>query len=598
MASFDLAQVRSRFPALAQTVELPDGKKRAPVFLNNGASCLMLKSVGSMLASMPEYYGVLGRGGGPQQARAAFLMEQFNRRMLNFVGADPSYFTVGMAENATHALNLMVHGMNLKRGDIVIGTIFSHNSLDNPFRLSPAKIVTIGLSHGGTRLDVEKLMEAIDRAGPRLKAVGIAHASNLSGAILPLKLIAAATHRANPQALLLADAAQTFAHIPIEMGDTSQIDIVDILVGCGHKAYCGPSGSGFYIAPTDFLSHATPLVVGGGTVAFVSKDTGVDFIETPARMSAGTRNLTGAASLMVAMEFLEANGLRDGSLHAHEVSLKRRFFELAEQDPGEVREKLYEAGQPGCFKDSLGNILLLGMNEEDERHLANWGTESRSGASCAPLLALDLLKVKRAEIPFYRDMGVFRHGACGQVMRLLRLTPAAYTSPEEIEFAFDLLRHGNERRTYSQAHFEESLTSMFLRLGIKPPTLEDLAETFVKESFEVKAAIKAPDEQAAFRACVKKELEALAASLALGIDSEDADAILKRFGEQPRHFSRAIYVVQKLIQEGYPPVRQFSGLEEFTACFKELSGVMPYEETPMPYHLAYAQKLLAILGLS
>jgi len=139
--------------------------------------------------------------------------------------------------NATQALNTAIYGI-LKPGDRVITTAMEHNATMRPLRdLEHRGVISLEVlpCDGAGRLNLERLRAAL-RTRPRLLAA--VHASNVSGAIVPLREVGAMTRAAGT--LLLVDAAQSAGALPIDV----EADSIDLLAFTGHKALFGPQGTG------------------------------------------------------------------------------------------------------------------------------------------------------------------------------------------------------------------------------------------------------------------------------------------------------------------------------------------------------------------
>lgn len=485
--SFDIHAVRARFPALQKFVTLPDGSRRPPILLNCGATTPPMREVMETVNAMAAHYGALGRGGGPQQAMAEALRRDFCRRIGRFVGA-PADSAVIFGQNTTHVLNPIIYGLDLQSGDVAIDTDLGHNSTGLPLRQygNGATVQTIGVYPKTFRLDMGQLAEKVNSADARLKAVIVPHACNLTGDIQSIYEIARWTHTANPDAVFIVDAAQSLARLPIKMGKLEELTRIDVVAGCAHKIY-GTPGVAFAVAPYMFASRARPLIVGGGTVDFVSPDE-VRFRPTPERLSAGTPNLIAMAALVRAMQELEALGLRQGAILKHELALKEQFYFLADKRPLPKPLKVFRQDDPDRLKNTTGTVLLTGAERELETKLAAWGLESRFGGSCAPLIALQLLgltsdtqlaSIKRMVVELGRE-------GCMNQIKLLRLSPAILTSSEEIETAFTLLHWLAGGRPVSGGYIPDRATGQtYDELGLRKPTNKQIVLTIVNEALEV-----------------------------------------------------------------------------------------------------------------
>ncbi|MDY0404127.1 aminotransferase class V-fold PLP-dependent enzyme [Virgibacillus sp. 179-BFC.A HS] len=192
-------------------------------------------------------------------------------------------------QNATMALNMAVQGFPWQAGDRVITTSVEHNSLRRPLHYIAEKY-GVELIHipwlDNRKRFLEQVAQAIDG---NTKMLAITHASNVTGAILPLRDLLAIGKDRNLTTLV--DASQTAGHMPITMQDG-----IDLLAMPGHKGLLGPQGTGLLLVEGDVALK--PLLYGGTG----SHSTDMLQPETwPEKMESGTLNMPGIAGLYAAL---------------------------------------------------------------------------------------------------------------------------------------------------------------------------------------------------------------------------------------------------------------------------------------------------------
>jgi cysteine desulfurase/selenocysteine lyase len=201
-------------------------------------------------------------------------------------------------QNATDALNLLIHGFVKKTGSPfhAITTELEHNSVlrpltalkqDGAIRLSvvPFRDNTVSLA------DIKKAI------CPETRLVVMTHGSNVLGSLQDIKPVAEYLH-AN-DIFFIVDGAQTAGHIPVDLTAIP----VGAFVFAGHKALFGiPGIGGFYIPEPD----AVAITRQGGT-GTDSRELPHPF-EMPMRFEAGTHNHPGIASLWAGIRFITATG--------------------------------------------------------------------------------------------------------------------------------------------------------------------------------------------------------------------------------------------------------------------------------------------------
>lgn len=198
-----------------------------------------------------------------------------------------------LGSNATHALNIALHGVRLQPGAVVLTTAAEHNSVLRPLQyLSKTQGVAVHIIPVNSvgRLNPEEWESAIIKYAPQLAV--FTHASNVTGAVNDAALLAKIAKQAG--AITLMDASQSLGIIPV-LPDLWGIDLVAFT---GHKYLLGPPGTGgLYIAPAIDLE---PIWVGG---TGVQSDLNEMPQTLPIRFEAGTPNDPAVAGLATALSW-------------------------------------------------------------------------------------------------------------------------------------------------------------------------------------------------------------------------------------------------------------------------------------------------------
>jgi selenocysteine lyase/cysteine desulfurase len=308
-------------PAVGALAALADAGLEVPVLgggvvrhvnLDVAASAPALDAVAAHVARVLPYYASVHRGSGyPSQAVTA-LVEDARVTVARHVGAREDDLVV-FTRNTTDALNLLATTVP---GDTVVLDLEHHANL-LPWR---ARRVVVGRSTIGATL------EALDaELGARPAAlVSVTGASNVTGEVLPIDVIARLAH--DRGARIAVDAAQLLPHRRVDLAASG----IDYLAFSGHKAYA-PFGSGALVGRADWLDAAPPYLAGGGAVDAVRLD-GVDWKHGADRHEAGTPNVLGIAALARALDELERLG--DEPRHEHESALADRLHAGLAAQPG------------------------------------------------------------------------------------------------------------------------------------------------------------------------------------------------------------------------------------------------------------------------
>jgi cysteine desulfurase / selenocysteine lyase len=320
-----------------------------------------------------------GRGAYAEAVASGNVLDRCRAAACRFInGHDPRQIIFTL--NCSDALNLAIKGL-IDRTPVQIGekphaicTATDHNSILRPLH-ALADDGWIDLSI----VPIDPQTGLIDPADVRAawrhatRMIAVTHVSNVTGAIQPIREIAAVAHeRAVP---LIVDAAQSIGHLPIDV----QADGIDLLAAPGHKGLMGPLGTGFLYVRPGLEKRLRPLRE-GGTGSKSDEPRQPDLL--PDRFEAGSHNTIGLAGLLAGINWLEVRGL--ASVFEHERSLVRTFIEgvmniegLTVYGPQGVKDRI------GVFSvrvDGVGPVELAGQLEE------RFGILTRAGIHCAPLV--------------------------------------------------------------------------------------------------------------------------------------------------------------------------------------------------------------------
>ena len=367
------------------------------IYMDNGATSFPKPPVVSqaMLHFLDNVGGSPGRSGHRLSQEAARTVFDC-RESLAALFAVPDSRRIAFTLNATEALNTALLGL-LRKGDGVVTTAMEHNSVMRPLReLVRSRGITLHVvpCDDSGRLNLDELEKALVTA-PRLVAVN--HASNVTGAVVPLEKIGALTQSAG--ALLLVDAAQSAGVIPIDVVR----DGVDILAFTGHKGLLGPQGTGGLWVREGV--EVAPLCR-GGTGSNSELEEQPDFY--PDRLESGTHNAVGLAGLRAGVDFLRATGV--DVIASHERSLTARLLEGL----GALRGVTLHGPAAGEDRTAVVSFTIPGIAPSEAGFLLDeaFGVLTRVGLHCAP--------------GAHRTIGTYPEGT-------VRLCPGYFTTPGEIE---------------------------------------------------------------------------------------------------------------------------------------------------------------------
>lgn len=331
--------------------------------------------VARAVAEAIDSFGNPARGAHPLAMRAARAVESARSLVATLFGC-PNPERVAFTKNVTDALNLAIASV---QGHIVSSEA-EHNSVLRPlYRRGNYTLAPVSDRGCYSASDIAAAMR------PDTRAVVVAHASNLTGAVVPLEEIAALCRER--EALLIVDAAQSGGLLDIDM----QALGIDALCFTGHKSLYGPQGTGGLCLGTRFTPE--PLAVGGsGSHSFspVQPD------GLPDRLEAGTLNSHGLAGLAAGVAYVTAKG--PARLLAGADALAARFLAGLAKLPGVT---LYgDYGVERRVPIVAFNLGDFDSNDVADRLAYDHGIAVRAGAHCSPLLHKRFGTVERGALRF------------------------------------------------------------------------------------------------------------------------------------------------------------------------------------------------------
>ena len=283
------------FPALGQQVH---GHRL--VYLDGAASKLMPQPVVDAVRDYQSYdHANVHRGVHALSERATALFDGARESLRRFVNA-ASVQEIVFTRGATESLNMVARGLGerLGPGDEVIVSGLEHHANLVPWQMacarSGATLRHIPVLDDGT-LD-QNAFEAM--LSPRAKILAITQVSNAIGTAVPVGDFVAKARQAG--LITVVDGAQAVASAPVDVRSLG----CDFYAFSGHKMY-GPTGIGVLYGRFEVLD-ALPLWQGGGDMIETVTLQSATYAPLPAKLEAGTPNISGAVGLGAAVRFLES----------------------------------------------------------------------------------------------------------------------------------------------------------------------------------------------------------------------------------------------------------------------------------------------------
>ena len=388
----DVAAIKADFPLISNRLE----RGHPIVFLDSAASSQKPRQV---LDAMTDYYerhhANVHRGAYQLAEEATDAQESGRDKVARFIGAASSRELI-FTRNATESINLVAQSWgraNLKAGDAVVLSHLEHHSNIVPWQMLAAErgfeIRWIGLAEDG-QLDLTDAERMLDGA----KLLAISAASNVLGALTPVRHLADMAHAAG--AKLLLDACQ---YVPHHRCDVQSLG-ADWIAFSAHKM-CGPTGIGALWGHESILDEMPPFLGGGSMILNVTVD-GFTTAELPQKFEAGTPAIAEAVGFGAAVDYLSELGM--DKVRAHEQSLTAYAFRrLAERYGDDL--KVLGSSEP-AMRCGLASFVYKDVHPHDlSQVLDERGICVRAGHHCAkPLMKqLGVSATVRASWYLYND---------------------------------------------------------------------------------------------------------------------------------------------------------------------------------------------------
>lgn len=365
------------------------------IYLDNAATSFPKPKimVEAMSEHMLSWCGNPGRSGHIMSMRTAEAIYE-TRKTLAEIFRINNPERIIFTQNTTAALNQAIQG-TLKEGDHVITTAMEHNSVLRPIVASGAEYTIVSCNSDGT-LDITEVERAMR---PNTRMLACTHASNVTGTIMPVRVLADMCRKHG--ILFLVDAAQSAGHMPVT------VEGIDMLAAPGHKGLMGPMGTGFlYVA--DHV-QINPIMQGGtGTMSkeLMPRSNFPDSFET------GTVNAPGIIGLKASLEWIRRIGIEN--IYEHQMELTK-FFDEALRNMKNV--KVYG---PEVYRNKVG-ITTFNIEGADCEEVAlslndNFEIAVRAGFHCAGLA--------------HKTIGTWDTGA-------IRVSAGYFTTMRQMRYAVD-----------------------------------------------------------------------------------------------------------------------------------------------------------------
>ncbi|RYY65434.1 MAG: aminotransferase class V-fold PLP-dependent enzyme [Chitinophagaceae bacterium] len=181
--------------------------------------------------------------------------EPLREKLAELAGALPAEIAIN--RNSTEALNTVIFGLKLQKGDEVIGTKQDYPNMINAWkqRASREGIVYKQISFDFPMEDDEAIVRAYEKAiTPKTKLLHITHVVNWVGQIMPVKKLTAMAAKHGIETLV--DGAHSFGLLDFKIPDLG----CDYFGTSLHKFLSAPIGSGMLWIKKEKIANIWPLL--------------------------------------------------------------------------------------------------------------------------------------------------------------------------------------------------------------------------------------------------------------------------------------------------------------------------------------------------
>jgi len=310
--------------------------------LNNGGVCPQPKVVQDAFETYnrisnegPAYYmwQVVGEG-----------REIVRKSLADLAGCSPE--EIAIQRNTTEALETIIFGLDLKKGDEVVLTKQDYPNMINAWKQREKRdgIVLKWINLPQPIEDDDQIVKLyVDAFTSKTKIIEIMHMINWTGQILPAKKLAREAHKRGIEVLL--DSAHTFAHIDFNIPDTE----CDYFGTSLHKWLYAPFGTGVLYVKKEKITKVWPLTA--------PSDPKSDNIRKFEAM--GTRSFPAELAIGKAIDFHYMIGSKRKEERLR--YLKNYWMERINEIPG---VKFFTSFKPE-YACGLGNFAIEGIDPAD-----------------------------------------------------------------------------------------------------------------------------------------------------------------------------------------------------------------------------------------
>jgi selenocysteine lyase/cysteine desulfurase len=353
----DVATLRAQFPVLERVA-----------YLNTGSVGPLARLAADAAAADLRLQLEQGRGGKAHFEHAQVLADRLRARIAHLFGCDP--WEVALTGATTDGVNTVLGGLDLEPGDEIVTSDEEHPGLLAP--LAGAR------ERRGVEIRVVPFDGIADAVGPRTRLVACSHVSWVSGRVVDVGALAAAS------APVLLDGAQGLGAVPVDVRTLG----CEYYAASGQKWLCGPIGSGYLYVRENAIDGLRPAWPGYGTLTDTVRPLESAPAAGAARFDTGFAPSHRSAWSLAALDVLETAGI---------AALQERAAGLGER----VAAALEDTGLLVAGRDASSGVTPAAARRPARSPLVSWEAADPS-AEAARLLDAGLLVRDLPGTPYVR----------------------------------------------------------------------------------------------------------------------------------------------------------------------------------------------------
>ena len=324
------------------------------------------------------------------------LYEKSRENIASFLNSKPE--EIVFCDGATRAINIVINGINFKKGDKILLSSFEHHSNLLPFfNLKNKKKCEIEYikTKKNLEIDLEKLKNQITK---NTKFISFCHISNVLGIILPIekmiKIIREKEKKFKTKIFILVDCSQSLYFKKI---DFKKLDC-DFLVFSSHKVL-GEFGLGFLVGKFNNLENLKIDNFGGGSILNVTENN-FKLLKSPYKFESGTTKICQVITFSKVLNYIKKIEIKN--IQDYEKDLIKYFKKSAKLfcQKNKKTKFYFFNNQSLIFSFHIENLSSFDICH----FLDNYGIIIRSGFLCSENLIRNVLKQKslnRVSLNFY-----------------------------------------------------------------------------------------------------------------------------------------------------------------------------------------------------